>query len=313
MKTLKILFGITLFALFFTSCEIEVNAFDNHVAPMSVYDTLESKELWYVAINETQGAGEVPFLQKAFTVSFRNGTLFANNNLVGIGSTGNGFGIDVGYYNAYQNTLEVSHDINGFWDLEVRILGYNKIELYSPYTHTSYYLYGYDRNTFDYDLVFYNNIHYFLQEYESWEKVGVYGGTANPFDNENFIQFLAGGNNREYRSSQDNTGTPINNIYWDYSGLYTVSNFVDTNYVKALTLDYDYFGDEYFEVTIINDGKIELYHPASNTIYEFVGRHFIQYLKTDTGKHIAKKRSKTVLKNFHKETVNRPKIDKAKR
>ena len=308
MKTLKLLFGITLLSIFFASCEAEVN--DNHTASTSTFDTLESHELWYVDINETQGNGEVPFLQKAFTVSFKNGTLFANNNLVGIGSTGNGFGIDVGYYNAYNNIVEISHDINGLWDLEVHPISYNKIELYSPQTHTSYYLYGYNRNTFDYDLVFYNNIHYFLQEYESWEKVGTYDGATNPFDHENFIQFLAGGNNSEYRSSQDYVGTPIHNLYWDYSGLYNVANFTDTNYVKALTLDYDYFGDEYFEVTIINDGKIELYHPASGTAYEFVGRNFIPYLKSSNGKQVERKRAKTVLKNFHKETVTRPKNNK---
>ena len=32
------------------------------------------------------------------------------------------------------------------------------------------FLNGYQRTTFDYDFVFYDNIHYFLQEYEAWEK-----------------------------------------------------------------------------------------------------------------------------------------------
>ena len=177
--------------------------------------------------------------------------------MVGIGTTGNGFGIDVGYYNAYDNILEVSHDINGYWDLEVYQISTNKIEIYDRYSNTSYFLYGHHRSTFDYDLVFYDNIHYFLQEYEAWEKVATIDGTANEFDNENFLQFLAGGNNREYKSSQDVQGTAVHNLYWDYSGLYEVSNFTDTNYVKALTLDYDYFGDEYFEVTVINDARIE--------------------------------------------------------
>ncbi len=305
MKTLKLFFGITLLSFLFISCESNLIKPHINPLPISVYNTLENNELWYININETRGNGEVPFLQNAFTISFVNGTLFANNNLIGIGSTGAGFGIDVGYYNVYNNILEVSHDINGYWDLEVHLINYNKIELYHSPTNTSYYLYGYNRNTFDYDLVFYNNIHYFLQEYQSWEKVATYGGTPNPFDNENFLQFLAGGNNQEYLSSQNTVGTPINSLYWDYSGLYNVANFTDTQYIKALTLDYDYFGNEYFEVTIINDGAIELYHPSSGTAYEFVGRNFIQYLRTKKGNKSDKKRTKTTLKNFHKQTVKR--------
>ena len=297
MKLFKLSFSLLLFSLLFSSCVVEVDEHHNN-NPRHLNDVLEAYDLWYVDINETRGYGEVPFLQKAFTVSYRGGTLYANNNLVGIGSTGNGFGIDVGYYNAYSNILEVSHDINGYWDLEVYQISNNKIEIYDRSSDTSYFLYGYQRSTFDYDLVFYDNIHYFLQEYEAWEKVATIGGTANEFDAENFMRFLAGGNNSEYNSSQDVQGTAINNLYWDYSGLYEVSNFSNTNYVKALTLDYDYFSDEYFEVSIINDARIELYHPASGTAYEFVGRHFIQYLKTAEGKTTEKKRTKTVLKTF---------------
>ena len=48
---------------------------------------------------------------------------------------------------------------------------------------------------FDYDFVFYDNIHYFLQEYEAWEKTFTSEiGAINEFDNENYLQFLAGGN-----------------------------------------------------------------------------------------------------------------------
>ena len=305
MNYLKLLFGIFTFSLLLTSCHVDVIEEPNHYTPVTVHQSLDFYDLWYVDINETTGNGEVPFLQKAFTVSFRNGTLYANNNLVGIGNTGNGFGIDIGYYNTHNNFLEVNHDINGYWELEVFYINVNKIELYHRPTNTSYFLYGHSKNNFDYDLVFYDNIHYFLQEYESWEKVATIGGTETEFDEENFVQFLAGGNNNEYRSSQDVNGTAISNLYWDYSGLYNVSNFTDTNYVKALTLDYDYFADEYFELSIITDGEIELYHPTSGTAYRFVGRHFIQYLKTTEGKMADKKRTKTVLKNFHKESSKR--------
>ena len=305
MKYLKLLLGIFTFSLLLTSCHVDIIEEPNHYTPVTVHQSLDSYDLWYVDINETTGNGEVPFLQKAFTISFRNGTLYANNNLVGIGNTGNGFGIDVGYYNTYNNIVEVSHDINGYWELEVFHINVNKIELYHRPTNTSYFLYGHSRNNFDYDLVFYDNIHYFLQEYESWEKIATIGGTETEFDAENFLQFLAGGNNSEFLSSQDINGTPISNLYWDYSGLYNVSNFTDTNYVKALTLDYDYFANEYFELSIITDGEIELYHPTSGTAYRFVGRHFIQYLKTTEGKMADKKRTKTVLKDFHKESSKR--------
>jgi hypothetical protein len=37
--------------------------------------------------------------------------------------------------------------------------------------NTTYYLIGYQRSNFDYDRLFYDNIHYFLQEYKAWEKV----------------------------------------------------------------------------------------------------------------------------------------------
>jgi hypothetical protein len=291
-------------SIFISSCEVDVINEPDYIPPYDLNRTLNAYELWYVNINETRGNGEVPFLQKAFTISFRNGTLLANNNLVGIGITGNGFGIDVGYYNTYNNYLDVSHDINGYWELEVFPINNNKIEIYHRPTNTSYFLYGENRNTFDYDLVFYDNIQYFLQEYEAWEKIETIGGVPNDFDAENFIQFLAGGNNNQFRSSQNLNDTPIHNLYWNYTGLYNVANFPDTNYVKALTLDYDYFAGEYFELSIINDGKIELYHPSSNTFYILVGRRFIQYLRSAENKAIDKKRFKSVLKDFHKGSSN---------
>ncbi|MCB0445381.1 MAG: nicotinic acid mononucleotide adenyltransferase, partial [Gelidibacter sp.] len=47
--------------------------------------------------------------------------------------------------------------------------------------------------------------------------------------------------------------------------------------------DYDYFDNEHFELSVINDQRIELYHPASGTYYEFTGRGYIQYLKNADG------------------------------
>ncbi|HIC31676.1 MAG TPA: nicotinic acid mononucleotide adenyltransferase [Flavobacteriaceae bacterium] len=284
MKTIKLLSGFALIALLFTSCYTEVvvddYAYDNYQEPISVNQLLNSYELWYVDINETIGYGETPFLQMAFTVSFRNGNLYANNNLVGIGSQGNGYGIQIGYYNAYNMILDIDHDIDGYDSFDVYQIDYNTIELYNPFNDTSYFLHGYQRANFDYDYVFYDNIQYFLQEYEAWEKTYTSNfGALNEFDNENFLQFLSGGNDNNFRSSQDPEGTNPNNLYWDYSGLYGVGNVSGNMYLKTLTLDYDYFDNEFFELSIINDQRVELYHPSSGTVYEFTGRGYIQYLK----------------------------------
>ena len=286
MKTIKLLLVFALSATLFTSCYTEVIVDDYIDEPViSLNQLLGSYELWYVDINQTIGYGTTPFLQKAFTLSFRNGTMFANNNLVGIGSSGNGFGIAVADYNTYDMILDVYHDIDGFETFDVYQINSNTIELYNPNNDTSYFLKGYQRSVFDYDFVFYDNIHYFLQEYQAWEKTYTSQfGAINEFDNENFLQFLAGGNDSEFRSSQDFSGTSISNIFWDYTGLYGVGNISNNMYLKTLTLDYDYFSNEYFELSVINDGKIELYHPASQTVYEFVGRGYIQYLKTSNTK-----------------------------
>ena len=307
MKTLKLLLVFTLSITLFTSCYTEVIVDDYIVdePSISLNQLLGSYELWYVDINQTIGYGTTPFLQKAFTVSFRNGTMFANNNLVGIGSTGNGFGIAVADYNAYDMILDVYHDIDGFETFDVYQINSNTIELYNPNNDTSYFLKGYQRSIFDYDFVFYDNIHYFLQEYQAWEKTYTSAyGAINEFDNENFLQFIAGGNDSEFRSSQDLPGTSISNIFWDYTGLYGVGNISNNNYLKTLTLDYDYFNNEYFELSVINDGKIELYHPASQTEYEFVGRGYIQYLKASDIKN--KTTSTEKLRKERKDKIENP-------
>lgn len=293
MKTIKLLSGFALIAILFTSCYSEVIVDDyngyNEPVPVSINQVLNSHELWYVAVDETIGYGESPFLQIAFTISFRNGTLYANNNLVGIGSQGNGFGIPIGNYNAYNMILDVDHDIDGYDSFDVYQIDNNTIELYNPFTDTSYFLHGYQRSTFDFDYVFYDNLQYFLQEYEAWEKTYTSNyGALNEFDNENYLQFLSGGNDNTFRSSQDPNGINPNNLYWDYSGFYNVGNFSGNMYLKSLVLDYDYFDNEQFELSIINDQRIELFHPSSGTVYEFTGRGYIQYLKVGTELNRAK-------------------------
>ena len=104
-------------------------------------------------------------------------------------------------------------------------------------------------------------------------------GAFNEFDSENYLQFLAGNNDSEFRSSKDAQGSTPNNIFWDYTGVYGVNDVSDDFYIKTLTLDYDFFDNEFFELTVIDDQTIALFHPKSQTIYEFKGRGYIQYLK----------------------------------
>jgi hypothetical protein len=286
MRTLKRLSGFALGALLLTSCYTEVIVDDfNDVPSISLNQLLNSYELWYVDINRTSGYDETPFLQIAFTLSFRSGTLYANNNLVGFGSQGNGFGISVGSYDAYDMILDVNHVIDGYETFDVYQIDNNTIELYNPFNDTSYFLEGYQRNNFDYDFIFYDNIHYFLQEYEAWEKTYTSEvGAINEFDYENYLQFLPGGNDSTFRSSQDEDISDVDNIFWDYTGIYGVQNVTGDDYLKTLTLDYDFFDNEFFELSVINDALIELYHPSSETIYEFEGRGYIQYLRSANGK-----------------------------
>lgn len=289
MKTLKLLFVFAISATLFTACytdEIIVDNYNPDPQPtISLNQLLNRYELWYVDINQTMGYNETPFLQIAFTISFRNGNVFANNNLVGFGSQGNGFGIQTGTYNAYNNILDVYHIIDGYQTFDVYQINSNTIELYNPNTDTSYFLKGYQRSNFDYDYVFYDNIHYFLQEYQAWEKTFTsITGAPNAFDFENYLQFLAGGNDSEFRSSQDLNVFNPNAIFWDYTGLYNVQDIIGNRYLKTLTLDYDYFTNEFFELRVLNDAKIELYQPTSGTVYQFTGRGYIQFMKNAEGK-----------------------------
>jgi len=285
MKKVKLIFGYAILALFFASCHTEVIVEDPHNDPgpsITLRELVSSYELWYVDIDRTTGSGYIPFMQKAFTMSFRNGTVFANNNLVGIGDQGNGFGIDVGFYETFNFDIDISHDLDGAYTFEVTQLSGNEIELYYAPLNLSYILVGYQRNTFDYNRLFYDNIHYFLQEYVAWEKIYTSDvGMINEFDNENFVQFLPGGGDGNFRSSQDPNGTHIDLLYWDYTGIYNVDDVPGNRYLKNLTLDYDFLGNEYFELSVNNDSTIELFHPSSGTIYRFRGRGYIQYKRKD--------------------------------
>jgi hypothetical protein len=304
MKTPKLFLVFALVASLFTSCYTDDLSINN--SEISLNQLLSSQELWYVDINRTLGSGETPFLNIAFTISFRNGVLYANNNLVGFGSQGNGFGIDVGVYDAYNGILDINHDIDGFQSFDVFQIDNNTIELYNPFNDTSYFLNGYQRTNFDYDFVFYDNIHYFLQEYEAWEKTFTSDiGAISEFDQENYLQFLSGANDSEFKSSQDMNISNPNNIYWDYNGIYDVSDVSGNMYLKTLTLDYDFFDNEYFELSVMSDQRIRLFHPSTGTIYEFTGRGYIEFLReTNTSekqindtKTLKKRKQRTIKKD----------------
>jgi len=290
MKTLKLLSVILFGLMLLSSCVAEVIVEDDvfvddyvtqindPVVGINLNALLNSYEIWYVDIERTQGNGEIPFLQKAFTVSFRNGNFFANNNLVGMGSNGNGFGLDVGFYDAYNTTVDIDHDIDGGYRLAVSQLSDNQIKLYDRVTNTSYYLVGYQRGNFDYDAVFYDNIHYFLQEYRVWEKTYTSElGVLNEFDEENYLKFEYFGAGENFKSSRDQNGLPVNEIIYDFTGYYQVNDIANVFDRKTLTLSYDYLGNEFFELNVINDSTIELFHPSSETVYEFQGRGRLQF------------------------------------
>ncbi|MFD1292946.1 hypothetical protein ACFQ5N_03765 [Lutibacter holmesii] len=276
MKTIKLLIAI----LFITSATISCSVNNDIYYPPTLEDVVTNYDIWYVDYNRTEGTGDIPFLSNAFTISFLNGKLYANNNIVGIGFTGDGYGIQVGRYDTYNGYLEINHTIDGYYDLDVVELSSNSIKIVDTFNNVAYYLEGYQKSSFDFDKVFYDNIEYFLQEYEAWEKTAVIGGEVNEFDYENFLAFTPE-NITTFYSSQDEVGTDIANLIWDFEGDYEVYDVTGYDNLKILTLAYDLNGTEEFELSVINDEQISLYHNASGTTYEFAGNNFLQYLKSD--------------------------------
>ncbi|WP_299668292.1 hypothetical protein [uncultured Polaribacter sp.] len=285
MKTLKLLFTIIVTGALVSSCTTVFE--DNFVDEISLEQVVSDYDLWYVDYHRTIGNGDVPFVSKAFTLSFLNGVLYANNNIADIGFTGNGLGIDVGTYDTFTGLLETRHDLDGRNDFEVTVTSNNEIRLYNYRQNVTYFLIGYQINEFDYDQLFYENIEYFLQEYEAWEKSSTTGGVPNAFDDENYLQFTPE-NNTTFRSSQDDFGTQIANINWSYVGGYEVYDVTGYQDLKILTLNYDGGDIEEFELSVINDGKISLYNVNSETTYNFEGREFIPYLKGEKTQKSAK-------------------------
>jgi len=286
-----------LIAVTIASCEAEIVIGDDINNRLTLNEILSDQELWYLDLNSTQGNPDIPFMTKAFTISFDFGTLYANNNLVGVGSAGAGLGLDIGSYQIINNQVSILHDIDGLHDFTVVVLSFNRIKMTDIHRGTVYYLDGYNRNNFNYDQLFYDNIQYFLQEYSAWEKVYTSNvGALNDFDQENYLQFTPGFNGDEFKSSTDHNGLNYNNLFWDYTGEYWVEDAVPGSINKHLTMDYDFIGNDYFNLYVINDNTIELYHATSGTTYKFKGRGYIQ-LKNTTGKSRLIDSSRTTEKN----------------
>jgi len=278
MKTLKLLFLTIIVSTFITSCSKRRN--DENL--ITLEEVVTDYQLWYVDYNRTTGTGDIPFLSRAFTLSFVNGSLYANNNIVDIGFTGDGLGIVVGDYFTNTGVLEMDHDIDGYFELDVTTISNNEIRIDDRVQNVSYYLIGYQINDFDYDNLFYDNIEYFLQEYIAWERTSVENGVENIFDEERFLQFTPE-NNTTFYSSLDAFGTDVANINWDFTGEYIVYDVAGFDDLKGLTLNYDDGGTETFELSVINDGEIQLYHQTSDTSYTFTGRGYKKKFKIKFG------------------------------
>ena len=275
MKTFKLFIAFFVSVVFFSSCSQD----DPLEGSITLGELMSSYDLWYVDIHQTMGNGDVPFVSKAFTLSFNNGNIYANNNIADIGFTGNGLGISVGNYDSFGIYLETIHDLDGRYIFDVLQLSMNEVRIYDTQQNVSYLLVGYQRDEFDYDMLFYDNIEYFMQEYIAWERTDIsLTGTPNPFDEEHYLQFTQE-NNTTFYSSQDSFGTNIDNLLWNFTGNYEVFDVDGFDNLKILTLNYEFGDFEEFELTVVNDQVVNLFHISSQTTYEFTGRGFIQFLR----------------------------------
>lgn len=297
MKSIKLLFTMIITGILLSSCtSVYENSFENNYQnQISLENIVTDFDLWYVDYHRTVGNGDIPYVSKAFTLSFVEGILYANNNIVDIGKTGNGLGIDVGTYNTFNGILETNHDLEGANDFEITVISSNEIKIYNYRQNVSYYLIGYQVNEFDYDKLFYENIEYFLQEYAAWEKVSIAGGIPNAFDDENYLAFSPKDITTFY-SSQERLGSQTATIDWDYIGRYDVYDVLDYEDLKILRLTYEGGDIEEFELSVINDGKIALFNVDSKTTYKFSGKGFIQYLKGEK----YKKEAKDIVRNTNR-------------
>ncbi|MFJ1331931.1 nicotinic acid mononucleotide adenyltransferase [Capnocytophaga canimorsus] len=267
-----LVFGVLV--LFLAGCSVNYIE-ERRDEGISLGTLLHNYDLWYVDINATRGHGKIPFLQKAFTITFDHRVLRANNNLAGIGKDNGGYGVEIGSFFTRGNVLEVQHRTDGVYRFDVVQVDATTIDLYDLGSNLVYRLVGYQKHNFNYDMLFYDNIRYFLQEYGIWRKVySSKEGALNPFDSENYLHFVMGDEGL-FKSSKTAPDVSLSSVFWNFHGRYTISNIQGENNVKLLELDYGR-DIERFELRVLsNDEKIELFHINSGTTYEFVGNDFI--------------------------------------
>jgi hypothetical protein len=289
MKALKI---SVVFFLLFTSCIINDYA-GQYDEEFTQEIFIEEYDLWYVDYHATVGSDQIPFMKLAFTLSFNGGVMYANNNISGLGFQGDGYGVRVGGYLLNNGRFVINHELDGVNDFEIKQISDNEIIMYHKATDTSYFLIGYNIGVFDYEKLFYENIEYLLQDFEIWSKYYTgKEGRINNFDYENFLKFTSEKNNTFY-SSKSIIGTDIDFVFWNSDGGYQIQDVIGFDYLKVLTLSYDSVNFEVFELTVVNDTIIELFHVSSQTTYRFEGDYFIQYLKDGKYKNrIDRKRTK---------------------
>ena len=128
------------------------------------------------------------------------------------------------------------------------------------------------------------------------------------FDNENYLQFTPE-NITTFYSSQDSFGTNIDNVLWDFEGSYQVFDVAGFQNRKILTLNYGGGDIEEFELTVTNDSNIRLFHIDSNTRYDFKGRGFTPYLKSEKS---VKDAPETVRNDDRKRTIIKREIKERK-
>ena len=75
MKTLKLLFAIIITGTLLSSCTtINNDGFVDNYQP-TLEEVVSEYDLWYVDYHRTTGSGDIPYVSRAFTLSFINGVL----------------------------------------------------------------------------------------------------------------------------------------------------------------------------------------------------------------------------------------------
>lgn len=308
MKTIKLFFVLVSSVLLFSSCYTEEH--HNYIDEVDAEYVVTNYDIWYVDFERTTGYGEVPFVSKAFTFSFQNGRMYANTNIVGLGFIGpDGIGKQTGTYETYGDMITLHDSDEGSYEFEVIVDNPHSIRLYNAYEDVTYFLEGYTAGSFDFDQVFYDNLEYFLQEYEIWAKTFVSEeGEINDFDYENYLAFTPE-NVTTFYSSLDEVDIPLEDIIWDFDGDYEVLNINGYDDIKELRLYYSGGSKEEFELSVIDDETISLYHYDSGTTYEFTGIFNIEYKSQSSTESSDKKRFKVNRKSTdrkaHKTNVNK--------